>query len=116
MNCSILYFSNDRKHVAACESIPLIRTSATPPFHRGNVTTYVAVAPVLTLTLNLLTTTIVARPSNVSKWQMGFNSAFKGLIQSPPTTHQLVSCTSPRKNGAHSFVIFCAPLAAKRTK
>jgi hypothetical protein len=31
------------------------------------------------LTLNLLTTTIVAPPSNVSKWQMGFNSAFKGL-------------------------------------
>ena len=33
-----------------------------------------------TLTLNLLTTTIVAPPSNASKWQMGFNSAFKGLI------------------------------------
>jgi hypothetical protein len=36
-----------------------------------------AVIPVLTL--NLLTTTIVAPPSNASKWQMGFNSAFKGL-------------------------------------
>ena len=35
-----------------------------------------------TLTLNLLTTTIVAPPSNASKWQMGFNSAFKGLILS----------------------------------
>jgi hypothetical protein len=33
----------------------------------------------LILTLNLLTTTIVAPPSNASKWQMGFNSAFKGL-------------------------------------
>ena len=31
------------------------------------------------LTHNLLTTTIVAPPSNASKWQMGFNSAFKGL-------------------------------------
>jgi hypothetical protein len=31
------------------------------------------------LTLNLLTTTIVEPPSNASKWQMGFNSAFKGL-------------------------------------
>ena len=31
------------------------------------------------LTLNLLTTTIVAPPSNASKGQMGFNSAFKGL-------------------------------------
>jgi hypothetical protein len=32
------------------------------------------------LTLNLLTTTIVAPPSNAGKWQMGFNSVFKGLI------------------------------------
>ena len=32
------------------------------------------------LTLNLLATTIVAPPSNASKWQMGFNSAFKGLM------------------------------------
>jgi len=31
------------------------------------------------LTLNLLTTTIVAPPSNASKWQTGFNSVFKGL-------------------------------------
>jgi len=31
------------------------------------------------LTLNLLTTTIIALPSNASKWQMGFNLAFKGL-------------------------------------
>jgi len=34
----------------------------------------------MSLTLNLLTTTIVAPPSNANKWQMGFNSAFKGLI------------------------------------
>jgi hypothetical protein len=33
------------------------------------------------LTLNLLTTTIVAPPSNASKWQMGFNLAFKGLSE-----------------------------------
>ena len=33
----------------------------------------------IALTLNLLTTTIVAPPSNASKWQMGFNSAFKAL-------------------------------------
>ena len=32
------------------------------------------------LTLNVLTTTIVAPPSNASKWQMGFNLAFKVLI------------------------------------
>ena len=36
-------------------------------------------APSVCLTLNLLTTTIVAPLSNASKWQMGFNSAFKGL-------------------------------------
>jgi hypothetical protein len=34
------------------------------------------------LTLNLLTSTIVAPPSNARKWQMGFNSAFKGLRMS----------------------------------
>ena len=33
----------------------------------------------MTLTLNLLMTTIVAPPSNARKWQMGLNSAFKGL-------------------------------------
>jgi len=38
---------------------------------------------VLSLTINLLTTTIVAPPSNASKWQMGFNSAFKGLKEHP---------------------------------
>ena len=36
------------------------------------------------LTLNLLTTTIVAPPSNARKWQMGFNSAFKGLTATYP--------------------------------
>ena len=33
------------------------------------------------LTLNLLTSTIVAPSSNANKWQMGFNSAFKGLME-----------------------------------
>jgi hypothetical protein len=33
------------------------------------------------LTLNLLMTIIVASPSNASKWQVGFNSAFRGLNQ-----------------------------------
>jgi hypothetical protein len=41
------------------------------------------------LTLNLLTTTIFAPPSNASKWQMAFNSAFKGL------KHIQVSCPYP---------------------
>jgi hypothetical protein len=35
----------------------------------------------LKLTLNMLTTTIVAPPSNASKWHTGFNSAFKGLTE-----------------------------------
>jgi hypothetical protein len=33
----------------------------------------------VTLTLILLTWNIGRAPNNVSKWQMGFNSAFKGL-------------------------------------
>ena len=41
-----------------------------------------AISSVTALTLNLLTTTIVVPPSNASKWQMGFNSAFKGLMLS----------------------------------
>ena len=42
------------------------------------------------LTLNLLTTTIVAPPSNASKLQMGFNSAFKGLKVAPATFQRLI--------------------------
>ena len=42
------------------------------------------------LNLNLLTTTIVAPPSNVSKWQMGFNSALKGLNMSGRKAQWLV--------------------------
>ena len=38
------------------------------------------------LTLKLLTTTIVAPSSNASKWQMGFNSAFKGMNEKPTNT------------------------------
>ena len=34
----------------------------------------------LMLTLTLLTWTIWRAPTNASKWRMGFNSAFKGLI------------------------------------
>ena len=38
------------------------------------------------LNLKLPTTTIVAPPSNASKWQMGFNSAFKGMHEKPTNT------------------------------
>ena len=47
-------------------------------------------AEIITLTLNLLRTTIVAPPSNASKWHMGFNSAFKGLIVFYSTTLSIV--------------------------
>jgi hypothetical protein len=33
------------------------------------------------LNLNLLTWTIWRAPTNVSKWRMGFNSAFKGVME-----------------------------------
>jgi len=36
--------------------------------------------PASNLTLTLLTWRIWWAPNNASRWQMGFNSAFKGLI------------------------------------
>ena len=57
------------------------------PRSSGRITLTVASSisglSVFKLTLNLLTTTTVAPSSNASKWQMGFNSAFKGLISVP---------------------------------
>jgi hypothetical protein len=44
------------------------------------------------LTLIPLTSTIVATPSNASKWQMGFNSAFKGLIDLLPVEYSVHVC------------------------
>jgi len=39
-------------------------------------------------------TTIVAPPSNASKWQMGFNSAFKGINRDArPTKQNIPSCS-----------------------
>jgi hypothetical protein len=59
------------------------------------------------LTLNLLTTTIVAPPSNASKWQMGFNSAFKGLnpichLLALLGAHHILHVGSIRLKGAYS--------------
>jgi len=42
------------------------------------------------LTLNLLMTTIVAPPSNASKWQMGFNLALKGLMYTAHYSREMV--------------------------
>jgi hypothetical protein len=48
------------------------------------------------LTLNLLTSTIVAPPSNASKWQMGFNSAFNPLnAELNPICHLLALLAHP---------------------
>jgi hypothetical protein len=40
---------------------------------------YLGVDGRITLTLTLLKWRIGSAPNNASKWQMGFNSAFKGL-------------------------------------
>jgi hypothetical protein len=58
----------------------------------------------LILTLNLLTATIVAPPSNASKWQMVFNSAFKGLIhlKNAPTCFDHYS---DHLQGARKFLV-----------
>jgi hypothetical protein len=42
------------------------------------------------LTLILLTCTIGRAPNNASKWQMGFNSAFKGLRNGLPSLNVAV--------------------------
>jgi predicted amidophosphoribosyltransferase len=58
----------------------VLRPTAYETTHAHKSSTIYIICNILTrLTLNLLTTTIVAPPSNASKWQMGFNSAFKGL-------------------------------------
>jgi hypothetical protein len=59
--------------------------SLNPLGHTGPVTgilyLYFTLHTCQILTFNLLTTTIVAPPSNARKWQMGFNLAFKGLMK-----------------------------------
>jgi len=63
----------------------------------------------ISLTLNLLTTTIVAPRSNASKWQMGFNSAFKGLrsnlIQDWPKRLTVFEMNVLRKRGFFNDII-----------
>ena len=60
-------------------------------------------------------TTIVAPPCNASKWQMGFNSAFKGLnvntSQYNKKNHEFCICFVLRPTYAqlsHSFLDTCA--------
>jgi hypothetical protein len=57
------------------------------------------------LTLNLLTTIIVAPPSNGSKWQMGFNSAFKGLNLKVKRFHPRTSDDFPKGEWRYSSTL-----------
>jgi hypothetical protein len=59
----------------------------------------------LNLTLNLLTTTKVAPPSNASKWQMGFNSVFKGLRVSNKKFQLIFFVVKPCINDINHFII-----------
>ena len=57
------------------------------------------------LTLNPLTWKICWVPNNASRWQVGFNSAFKGLI---PENHNLLnpSCEKLSSQGISKFSLF----------
>ena len=66
------------------------------------------------LILNLLTTTIVAPPSNASKWQMGFNSAFKGLMLSGWCTVPCYHYTVENQAAFHLSANTCIQGAHKR--
>ena len=65
---------------------------------------------ILCLTLILLTWTIWRAPTNASKWRMGFNSAFKGLIHkiaAQVCIEYVVWITSVMsKCGGYLFIIF----------
>jgi len=49
-------------------------------FLSKNNSNYLEIKVEMLLTLILLTWSIWRAPNNVSKWKMGFNSAFKGLL------------------------------------
>ena len=61
--------------------MPPIRQWGQTKHHSANYRTAAIDTDVLPLTLYLLTWRIWWAPNNASKWQMGFNSAFKGLIR-----------------------------------
>ena len=60
-------------------------------------------------------TTIVAPPSNASKWQMGFNSTFKGLSQNLPSVLFLSGFTTKPYRHFYSFHTFQNPLKQHTT-
>ena len=75
--------------------LPLTHTAPPPPILLSHLSHHFAFMMEIQLTLNLLTTTIVAPPHNASKWQMGFNSAFKGL--KPPFLNVILSFWERKK-------------------
>ena len=77
----IIHFPVDSYIIALFHIFSLLSPYLFSPFNSCKFSILYYPAPLfIYLTLNLLTTTIVSPPSNASKWQMGFNSAFKGLI------------------------------------
>jgi len=62
------------------------------------VTVFHSATSVKTLTLSLLTLRILGAPNNASRWQMGFNLVFKGLI-SPWTAWPWICGTMILQNG-----------------
>ena len=74
----------------------------------------------LCLTLILLTWRIWRAPNNASKWQMGFNSAFKGLMLpcSLSNTEPVSSCSAMQDYLFYFFYVYvllvaCWPLVPK---
>ena len=58
------------------------------------------------LTLILLTWTIWRAPTNASKWQMGFNSAFKGLLIKPENPRPYFALQIIMSKQKHFFEIY----------
>ena len=61
---------------------------------------------VTVLTLILLTWTIWRAPTNVSKWRMGFNSAFKGLKKDKKNENQRMFIYVCSENGGAKVFIY----------
>ena len=65
--------------------------------HKVNDSVRLVEERVARLTLNPLTWKIWRAPNNASQWQMGFNSAFKGLIENKVTEIQAAAQNSNQK-------------------
>src|SRR5215471_7845158 len=61
----------------------------------------------ISLTLNLLTTSIVATPSNASKWQMGFNLPFKGCMKTQQIHQLFIQFINYVWQLLHVFALHC---------